>query len=400
MLTYNAVVITRNRPRALALSIPLIANQSRRPSRLIVVDLSEDPNATEDVIRACAVRADLEIKLIRAAPGICSQRNVGLRHVDADVTFFPDDDSLVLPGALESMMRVYERDATMAIGGVCSASEANPPTTTIQTANRECRTRRSDRVPQIVRAVLHRFEERFLPDPFITVTRQRYALRLPPPWLSDENATPADWMTGYRMSFRTDVIRRTGFDELLGRYALFEDADACLHVTRTQFLVVARNARIHHYRSPEARDTGRAMGVMQILNRAYVLAKHDALDEGVVRDLYRYSKYKIMRYSLATTSRWGRSRFWGALEAYRRLASFLESSNDIRNRYLELRNTLLNESEFSKRTPPVQVTSPSLVVDHVVPQNEVVERATDFADTHARALETGRLPGRRSGDNY
>ena len=65
----------------------------------------------------------------------------------------------VLPGALELMMRVYERDATMAIGGVCSASEANPPTTTIQTANRECRTRPSDRVPQIVRAVLHRFEE-------------------------------------------------------------------------------------------------------------------------------------------------------------------------------------------------------------------------------------------------
>jgi glycosyltransferase involved in cell wall biosynthesis len=353
MLTYDAVVITRNRPQALALSIPLIANQSRRPSKLIVVDSSEDPNAAEDVIRASAGRADLEIRLIRAGPGTSFQRNVGLRHVDADVTFFPDDDSLVLPGALESMMRVYERDTTMAIGGVCSGFEANPPTTIIQPANREYR------MSQTVRAVLHRFEERFLPDPFITVARQRYALRLPPPWLSDENATLAVWMTGYRMSFRTDVIRRTGFDEALGRYALFEDADACLQVTRTQFLVRARNARIHHYRSPEARDTGRAMGVMQILNRAYVLAKHDALNEAVVRDLYRYSKYKIMRYSVAATSRWGRSRFWGALEAYRRLASFLESSNDIRNRYLELRNTLLNESEFSNRTPPFQGRSTS-----------------------------------------
>jgi hypothetical protein len=207
--------------------------------------------------------------------------------------------------------------------------------------------------------VLYRFEERFLPDPFITVARQRYALRVPPPWLSDENATLTPWMTGYRMSFRTDVIRRTGFDELLGRYALFEDADACLQVTRTKFLVLACNARIHHYRSPEARDTGRAMGVMQILNRAYVLAKHDALNEAIARDLYRYSKYKIMLYSAAATSRWGSSRLWGALEAYRRLASFLESSNDIRNRYLELRNTLLNESEFSDWTPPVQVRSPS-----------------------------------------
>ena len=359
MLTYDAVVVTRNRPQELALSLPLIANQSRRPSKLIVVDSSEDPNATEDVIRTCALRADLEIKLVRTEPGISFQRNVGLRHVDADVTFFPDDDSLVLPGALESMMRVYERDTTMAIGGVCSASEANPPSTIIQTANRECRMRRSDRVRPTVRAVLHRFEERFLPDPFITVARQRYALRLPPPWLSDENATLTEWMTGYRMSFRTDVIRRTGFDELLGQYALFEDADACLHVSRTQFLVMARNARIHHYRSPEARDTGRAMGVMQILNRAYLLKKHDALNKAVVRDLYRYSKYMIIRYSAAATSRWGRSRFWGALQAYRRLTSFLESSNDIGHRYLGLRNTLLNERGLSNQTPPVQVRSPS-----------------------------------------
>ena len=36
------VIATRNRPEALALSIPLILGQSRKPRKLIVIDSSDD----------------------------------------------------------------------------------------------------------------------------------------------------------------------------------------------------------------------------------------------------------------------------------------------------------------------------------------------------------------------
>ena len=41
-LGFDIVLATRNRPEALALSIPLMLSQSRQPGRLIVIDSSND----------------------------------------------------------------------------------------------------------------------------------------------------------------------------------------------------------------------------------------------------------------------------------------------------------------------------------------------------------------------
>ncbi|MGF6862350.1 hypothetical protein ABIE69_002936 [Rhodobacteraceae bacterium MBR-64] len=49
-LTFDTVIATRNRPEALALSIPLILGQSRQPEKLIVIDSSDDHHAVKSVV--------------------------------------------------------------------------------------------------------------------------------------------------------------------------------------------------------------------------------------------------------------------------------------------------------------------------------------------------------------
>ena len=124
-------------------------------------------------------------------------------------------------------------------------------------------------------------------------------------------------MTGFRMSFRTELIRRTPFDEDLGRYALFEDVDLSLRVLDSACLVAALSARVYHHKVPGRRDAERALGVMQILNRGYVLSKHQPLGRSLRSSAYLFCFYKLVGYGTGIRSRFGRERLGGALAAYR-----------------------------------------------------------------------------------
>ena len=59
--------------------------------------------------------------------GAAYQRNRGLDHVESEVVFFPDDDSLFHPGTSEAIMRAYELDTEGRIAGVCAADALEPP---------------------------------------------------------------------------------------------------------------------------------------------------------------------------------------------------------------------------------------------------------------------------------
>lgn len=120
-LTFDTVIATRNRPEALALSIPLILGQSRQPEKLIVIDSSDDHQAVKSVVEKAVRDWPGEVILRASERGSSLQRNIGLEHVAADVVFFPDDDSMLHPGTTEAIMRVYELDRDCRIAGVCAA---------------------------------------------------------------------------------------------------------------------------------------------------------------------------------------------------------------------------------------------------------------------------------------
>jgi glycosyltransferase involved in cell wall biosynthesis len=341
-LKLDVVIATRNRRDALELSIPLLLSQSRKPERLIVVDSSDDPEAIESVVRPLADQSPVPIELIRSSPGSALQRNVGLSRVSSDVVFFPDDDSLVSPNALEALMRIYELDAEGVIGGVCTAEARRPPETMMERAITAYRMSLFDRFKLKIGTQHRALEAKLMPSPFILHGQSCWNVRPAPSWLERENAVLVEWMTGFRMSFRTQVIRRSGFDETLGRYALFEDVDASFSVMKDHLVVGTHNAQTFHHKAPGRRDSGRTLGVSQILNRAYVTCRHAAPGSAARAQLTPYSRYKVAQYAVGATSRFGRDKFIGASRAVRYIPELLRSpSSELRGKFLELRDHCL-----------------------------------------------------------
>jgi glycosyltransferase involved in cell wall biosynthesis len=97
-LDFDVVIATRNRPQALALSIPLILGQSRQPRKLIVIDSSDDHAAVAKVVGETTAGWGGTVIVEHSGPGAAYQRNRGLVHVESEIVLFPDDDSLFHPG--------------------------------------------------------------------------------------------------------------------------------------------------------------------------------------------------------------------------------------------------------------------------------------------------------------
>lgn len=327
-MDYSVVVATRNRLDALRLSLPLLIAQTRPPLEIIVVDSTDAPEPIRGIVEEVAATTAIPLTYLHSAPGASLQRNLGVDRARGEVTLFPDDDSMLFPEAMERIMRIYERDARGLIGGVCGG-EVNrpPPAIADRVGTSYSRAPREAAVGMTVRQ-RKRLKARYVSDPFSALADRKYARLEIPDWLAEEKAGLVRLMTGFRMSFRTELIRRLRFDEDLGRYSLFEDADASLRVLDGQCLVVARDALFYHHKVPGRRDAERALGVMQILNRGYVLSKHQPLGRDLVSRAYLFCFYKLLGYGTGVRSDFGRDRLGGALTAYRLLPRLFRAPPD------------------------------------------------------------------------
>ena len=346
-LHFDVVIATRNRSDVLALSIPLLLEQSRAPQRLILVDSSDDHELVRRTVSEATRGAGLPVELVHAEPGLPLQRNLGLSRVESDVVFFPDDDSLLLPGTFDAMMRIYERDEAEVIGGVCAVPARTPPPGILQRARAAYRMTAGERLKHRIGSYRYALEKWLAPPhPCLVHGRSRWTVRMVPPWLAEENAVLVEWMTGFRMSFRTESIRKTGFDETLSGYTLFDDHDASFHIMRDQLLVGAHNAQIYHHKARGGRGSGYNLGMMHVLTCAYVVLRHAGRDSAADRALVPYFRYRLAQYALGLGSRFGRERFAGARVALRALGELRAASpDDLSARYLELRDRCLAELE-------------------------------------------------------
>ena len=344
MTTFSIIVATRNRPAALALSLPLYLSQSRLPERIVVVDSSDDPSANQSLVERLATTAAMSIVHMVSPAGGAKQRNIGLEQVTSDVTFFPDDDSLVYPGALAAMMRIYDLDEAGRIGGVCGFEVGRPPKGVLEDAV-PYELKRSDRLKVYLGRTQVLIEDRLAPNP-MKLAAHRFYDRTPPaePWLAVEDALRVEWMTGFRMSFRTAAIRQVGFNERLGRYALFEDVDASLGVlAQGRDLVATARASVYHHRSPEHRGSGYEMGMMHVLNPAYVTCRFVIMDPKVRATIHRYARYKAFRYQVGTLATpYDKERFAGARAAVSFLDELCAADREaIDETYLKVREACL-----------------------------------------------------------
>lgn len=169
-------------------------------------------------------------------------------------------------------MRIYERDAEGLVAGVRCVDAREPPAgLDLAGAYQISDTHRSEARMKRIRRRL----ERGIADqnPFPVMGQALSDLVPAPDWLSEEHAVKVGWMTGYLMSFRTEAIRATGFEEAFAGYGLFEDIDASFEAMRHGALVAAEDARVYHHRAPAGRPDAYRSAVMNLLNRGLIFAK-------------------------------------------------------------------------------------------------------------------------------
>jgi glycosyltransferase involved in cell wall biosynthesis len=349
-MEYDVVLATRNRQTILRISLPLMLSQTRLPRKYIVVDASEDHREVCVIIERLFRESGttVELQIFQSKPGSSLQRNIGLRYVESPVVIFPDDDVLWFPDTANNIMRIYERDLENRIG--CVASTVSPiyPEGSFGAGAPPYRMESRDRVSARVRTFVGSIEETLVPDPVNPGDKWMsvWGHRIGPSWLAEENAKLCGPVFGYRMSFRTSVIRGIGgFDENLGRYAMFEDSDATIGALCQSLNVVAAHALVYHYRAPEKRVGGWEFGMMAVLNRAYVTCKHSLPRSAARQLLRRYLYYKILRYVAQIYSRYGRRRLKGALYGMSRLKELIDAPlGELSYRYRCAREDVEKES--------------------------------------------------------
>lgn len=319
-LDHDIVIVTRNRPEALELSIPLLLGQTRLASRLIIVDSSDDHASVRRTVESLTRDAPFPVEVIQSEKGMTRQRSVGLQSVRSPIVLYPDDDSLFFPTTSAEIMRVYERDTEGLIGGVCARPSQVSPATPVETVaagtGKPPRMTPWDRFKNLMGSSWPKLMERIAPDPFKVHGRAMIAKGRFPPWLADEDTVPVEWMTGFRMSFRTDLIRQVGFEQAFTNYGGFEDVSVSFRIFETgKVLVGARRSRIFHHRFPSKRSHGVGMGMRQVLNKAFIVCRHSPPGSDARRSLHPFARLKVAQYLMTVYSRHGREKVLGAWRA-------------------------------------------------------------------------------------
>lgn len=328
MTQYTIAIATRNRQNALALSLPYMIGQSRVAEEIIIVDSSDDHEYTIRTARSALAGFPGRLKILHSAPGLVRQRAIALQETTSPIVLFPDDDSIWHPEVAEEKLKLYDRDTEGRIAAVCGMEVTQPPAGFAESGKLTYKMRLSDRVGQYLGRWRFRVEHWLVPDPARVLGRDQYLDSKFDDWLSKYNACQVEWMTGFRMSFRTEVIRRAGFDQIFSGYSLFEDIDASFSARRYGAIVAARGAKVFHYKAPERREAGRRIGVTQILNKAYVVAKHGQNSYKYFQLMRRYAYYKMAQYALANRGEYGHERYLGSKKALRQIKPFFSASKE------------------------------------------------------------------------
>lgn len=123
-MTIAVVISTKGRPAELARCLRTLAEQTRKPDELLVIDADSDPRVVRVTEEA---RASLPRIRYHALPSSLTQaRNFGIDRSTADAVVFLDDDLMLEPEFLAELVRPLERDSARRLGGVTGDIRNHP----------------------------------------------------------------------------------------------------------------------------------------------------------------------------------------------------------------------------------------------------------------------------------
>lgn len=86
----SVVIPTRNRPASLARTLDALARQTRPVYEIVIVDSSDQP--LEEAALHASNPARPPLVCLRSRPGLCAQRNIGIRQATGSHVLLCDDD--------------------------------------------------------------------------------------------------------------------------------------------------------------------------------------------------------------------------------------------------------------------------------------------------------------------
>ena len=249
----SIVICTLNRPEEIQRCVAAIVRQTRKPKQIIVVDagnLGEIENRLQEI---CAA-TDIGFVYCKNQPSTTKQRNRGAELVTSDVVFFLDDDSELDASYIDTILKLYDDDPGVTIGG---ATGLIAPT-------------------QEATSGIWRWYTRFflLPEVRVDTGSRLKASNFPIYTTALAKSTDVEIMPSTAVSFRTEVFREFLFDIDLTGYVMAEDIDLSYRVSRKYRLLAVPGAVFRHSKSPVSRNSAREHEKRRILFTQYFFQKN------------------------------------------------------------------------------------------------------------------------------
>lgn len=242
----HVVVATRNRAQALQQLLTALSAQTCTPSSVTIVGVS-DTDVTGVASHAFRERTRLDV-LLAPAPGLCAQRNHGLRHVRAArepsagpffVAFF-DDDYRPAQDWLERCRATFaERPDVAGVTGCVLADGVHGHSVTEEEA--------------------------------LAYLKRELPAR--PHWAAGDAARELSSLYGCNMAFRDVVIESCNFDENLPLYGWQEDRDFTARAKSFGKMIYTPDCCGVHLGTRSGRVSGVRFGYSQIANPLYLWRK-------------------------------------------------------------------------------------------------------------------------------
>lgn len=246
------VVPTVGRRDELRRMLVSLAQQTRRPDQVIVVDEGGEAHALAQELPALNI-------LVSTFPrgSASAKRNRGMACVapEIDLIGLMDDDIVLEPQALESTLRFWEK-APSDLGGVSLNVVNDPP----------------DFASRLKRSKIASWLGLYRPEKG-KVLRSGFHL----PLRHTTETIFVDWLPTYCVIYPKHVLETYSFDEFFVGYSYLEDLDFSYRIRKQYRLAVVADARFSHYPSNVGRPQWYHFGKKEVINRLYFVSKHREL---------------------------------------------------------------------------------------------------------------------------
>lgn len=227
---YSVVIPTKDRPDGLDRALHLVCEQTEKPAEIVVVDASEPPLEIAAATRRMVADAGISLRSLTHPPSTARQRNAGIDVVTTPLVFLLDDDVVIDPDYVASLLRRWRSKGLTAISGISGYAIAPEKSLLSRTVGRTLR----------AMFMLHVGDKHGDHAVIRRSGKLRYGLAI-----QKDVVVPA--IGAGACLFRTELVRRHRFSERFDGYVLGEDLDLSLRVSQDAPVIGTSERFEHHH---------------------------------------------------------------------------------------------------------------------------------------------------------